>query len=421
MTLQVREATDADLPAMRRLGWEAFAPPVTVQDCQNAPAPPVSDSRVVLAHRGTQMGEELVGKAVDLALTSWYGGRPVETSGVAGVAIAAEHRGRGVLEPLLDRLLTGARARGAVISTLYPTAPGIYRRFGYEVIGSYQNVQVPTWTLPRAARRMAELSAPQPLTAPARLRRAVDADWPRIQACHQAWATDTTGALSRVGPRFAGSLADLARDVTAVTVAEDPDDPAGPLAGYCCWARVGGYREQGAVEVSDLIATGVAGRSALLAMLGSHEPTARVTRFLAGSGADLPWLLGDDVITVVSATPYMLAILDVPQALAARGFPRCVAGTAELTVSGPAPVGVPGRYRLTWSDGRAYVEGISPAPADVVADTWVTAGGLALWYAGTLRSAALRRLGLLGGDGGPDELLDTAFGAVGPVGVRDYF
>ena len=54
-------------------------------------------------------------------------------AGIAAVAVRPEHRGSGLLAPLFAALLADARERGAVVSTLFPTAPGIYRRLGYEV------------------------------------------------------------------------------------------------------------------------------------------------------------------------------------------------------------------------------------------------------------------------------------------------
>ena len=66
------------------------------------------------------------------------------TCGIAGVTVAAEYRGLGGMTPLFAETLRYARERGAVISTLFPTAPRIYRRFGYELIADFVTVELPT-------------------------------------------------------------------------------------------------------------------------------------------------------------------------------------------------------------------------------------------------------------------------------------
>ncbi|MEJ7832873.1 MAG: hypothetical protein WKF79_08175, partial [Nocardioides sp.] len=43
---------------------------------------------------------------------------------------------------LFEAVLDEAAGRGEVISTLFPTANGIYRSFCYELIGSYDTVAI---------------------------------------------------------------------------------------------------------------------------------------------------------------------------------------------------------------------------------------------------------------------------------------
>ncbi len=73
----------------------------------------------------------LLAKAVDLAQGHWFGGRSVPASGIAGVAVAADQRGRGLSRRVITRLLADVRERGAVISTLFDTTPVPYRRLGW--------------------------------------------------------------------------------------------------------------------------------------------------------------------------------------------------------------------------------------------------------------------------------------------------
>src|SRR4051812_20627210 len=105
--------------AARVLAREAFGHP-SAPDEQSPPAP-LPGAHVL----GAFEGGELVGRIVDREYDSWFGGAPVATSGVAGVTVAAEKRGSGLLTPLFETVLADARERGAVISALYPTATGI--------------------------------------------------------------------------------------------------------------------------------------------------------------------------------------------------------------------------------------------------------------------------------------------------------
>ena len=90
---------------------------------------------------------------------SWFHGRRVPTNGIAGVAVSAEHRGAGLLDDLMAAVLDeGMRERGEVISTLFPTAPGIYRRYGYELVSSYDTVEIPTSRLASVPSRRAPRS-----------------------------------------------------------------------------------------------------------------------------------------------------------------------------------------------------------------------------------------------------------------------
>lgn len=77
---------------------------------------------------GAFHGRELAAVATVREFGSWFGGAMVPTAGIASVAVRPEYRGSGLLAPLFAALLADARAHGEVVSGLYPTAPGIYRR-----------------------------------------------------------------------------------------------------------------------------------------------------------------------------------------------------------------------------------------------------------------------------------------------------
>ena len=89
--------------------------------------PPTEPARIDQPGRtwfGAFDGNVLVGQVIDRAYDSWFGGVLVPTSGIAGVTVAAEHRGQGALTPLFDQVLAYARERGAAISGLFPRRRG---------------------------------------------------------------------------------------------------------------------------------------------------------------------------------------------------------------------------------------------------------------------------------------------------------
>ena len=138
MTMTVRELTAEEAEAAWQLGFEAFGVP------SPRPAGPAVVDQPGRTWFGTFAGNVLTGRMIDRAYDSYFGGALVPTCGIAGVTVAAEYRGQGSLTPLFTETLRFALERGAVISTLFPTAPRIYRRFGYELVADFVTVELPT-------------------------------------------------------------------------------------------------------------------------------------------------------------------------------------------------------------------------------------------------------------------------------------
>src|SRR6195952_5128172 len=84
---------------------------------------------------------------VAMLLVGRCSGRAVATAGVAGVAVAPEYRGTGLARRVMTHLLAQARERGAVISTLFRTAPALYRALGYEQVAELVDGSFPTAAL----------------------------------------------------------------------------------------------------------------------------------------------------------------------------------------------------------------------------------------------------------------------------------
>nr|WP_156609623.1 GNAT family N-acetyltransferase [Auraticoccus cholistanensis] len=388
---EIRELTADDLRAAHALSHEAFGPPRLADDAEPGPYPP--GRRIV----GAFADGRLVAKLSGIDHRAWWHGAELASLGIGGVTVAVEHRGAGLLARLFEDALGAAREAGAAVSTLYPTAPAIYRGQGYEVVTDLLTVAVPT-------RALATLRVPEGV----RLRRAEPADVPAVREVYRRWASVHNGPLTRTGPAFPAGDAELLAEPSGITLAERD----GELLGYCSFERGTGYGPEAKVEVPDLMASGPEGYLALLASLGSHSSV--VGRIeIRTSGDDLVRLLArTSDWQVVDRHPYMLAVLDVAAACTGRRWPP-VRATVGWTVADAAG----GRGWTLELDGEGGAS-CTPGPRREDVPTF-SRRGFAARYSGHWSCASLRGAGLLTGPTGSDALLDAVF--TGECHVRDYF
>ncbi|MCW2832497.1 MAG: Acetyltransferase [Nocardioides sp.] len=398
MTTGPRPLLADDIPQLLALGQEAFgAFPAgyTLPGPADYPAPG--------RHTwGTFDGDRLVAKVVRREYDSWFHGTQVPTNGIAGVAVSAEHRGAGLLDDLMAAVLDeGKRERGEAISTLFATAPGIYRRYGFELVTSYDTVEITT-------SRLAAVKPPESTTT----RRATADDFGAVRRVYKTWASAQNGPLTRAGASFPADADEFIGSFTGVTLALAGDD----VVGYASWNRGSGYGDTSTFEVADLVTlTGDATRALWRMIATFASVTGRV--HLSTSGRDSARLaLPFAGWQVVESEPYMLRIHDVPGA-----FTGLRLASPGVAVDGLA-FGVEGDLLDTmnghWSlsvDG-----GVSTCAAGPVGGPTFAPRGLSLLYAGAASCADLRMAGLLSGVQDRDRVWDSLFGGR-QVHVRDYF
>lgn len=396
----VRKLDVSDLSAARALGIEAFG-----RWPSDAPVPPLPAEPPPGLHRwGAFEDDRLVTEVAAGEYHSWWRGRQVATCGVSSVAVAAEYRGGGLLVRVLGAALAEAVDRGEVLSTLYPTANGIYRGMGYELVTSYDTVEVPTSELGRIA-------MPDGVTT----RRAAVGDLPAVREVYAAWAAAQNGPLTRTGPRFAASDAELHDRVTGTTLALDS---AGAVTGYVSWDRGEGYGHDAVLTVRDLLATDAASYRALWHVVGSFASVTGTVRLTTSGDDPARLVLPSMTWHVVRRNPYLLRVLDLPGAVTALS--PILAGEArvvvDLAVTGDRLGMLDGGYRITLGDGPARAE---RTPVASHAAT-LTPQGVALLVAGAQSCGNLRLLSHLRGPVDHDDTLDQAFGGR-QLHVRDYF
>ena len=325
----------------------------------------------------------------------FFGGAAVPMAGLASVAVDPHARGRGVASALLEAALPAMRERGQVISALYASVAALYRRIGWEQVGVLEHVVLP----PAALREVAPPAEPVPLR-PAGLD-----DLDALHGCYLALASTVDGLLDRATEPF-----ELARvlELDIVTVAPGPSG----LRGYVCAARTGS-----GLVVHDLVAHDADAWSALLRSVGSWAGYLdTVSLRLVDSRLVMPAQVGVEL----RSEPWMLRVVDLPAAVAARGWPNARLLPDGLSVDvelvDPHAPWHAGPHRLVVDGGCV---GVTPGAGSGAVR--LGARGLAAWYAGAADSAALRRAGLLSGDPAAAAVLDALTGRPGTPRLADSF
>lgn len=346
------------------------------------------EQALVAARRslGVVSGGRVVAAARILPMRQFWGGRLVPMSGIGGVAVAPEERSRGVGSLLMRAVVDRVRELGDAVSALYPATVPVYRRLGWEYAGAQHRVSIPTEAL-RGLR----------------------------------------GGDARVVPATPDDVPAVAAAVRAV---HGRDGASGPLAhtdeetrhllenaeafSYRCDDGFCSYRWQGDdLLVSELTAGSTASARALWSVVGSGSSTAGTVHAYVSPRDPLPLLLDAPVQTEVRAERWMLRLLDVGAAIAARGFPAGVGCEVALTVEDAQLAQNSGEWLLKVEAGRGEL--VAGGSGGVRLD----ARGIAVMYAGVPLSA-LRIAGLAtGGRTQDDAAVDAAFAGV-PY-LLDYF
>jgi predicted acetyltransferase len=400
MTLDVKIVPVEDFPALATLSREAYG-----TDATSAASASWTDAWVASLAHSVSVGAYDAGKVVSHArvkpYAQWFGGRAVPMGGVASVAVAASHQGRGAGRATVAALLPVMRERGYVVSALFPSTLPLYRGLGWELAGDYTWVDVPGTAL----------RALGPPAGGVSLRAATEADLPGVLAAYATVCRETNGMLDRSGPFFdLRPESMLAADSFVVAHGSAGTDD---VLGYA----IAGRRNAGhTVEVRawDVVGTTPAAARAVWFALGAGASVVPVVRAKAFPD-DVALLLGETAVTVHEHQRWMLRLVDAPAAVAARGWPAGVTARVGLDVTDAEVPDNAGRRLFTVEDGH----GTLTRGGD--GEIQVTTGGLAALYAGYQDPRTLRRAGLLAStDDGALDALTTLTAGPRPR-MLDYF
>jgi predicted acetyltransferase len=266
-------------------------------------------------------------------------GGVVPCAAVTAVGVVPTHRRRGLLTEMMRRQLEDVRASGDPVAVLWASEGGIYGRFGYGIAARVGRLT--------ARRPMARLATPPPPGDPLRAGPAGE-HVEHMRAVHERVRGERPGMLDRPGPWWDVRLYDPeserrgAQPLRAVVV---PD-------GYALYA-VRSDRDQdgpaGEVAIRELVAATPAARALLWAFLLDQDLTRTITWRLAPSDEPLWLMVNDpDAVRVLLERALCLRLVDLPAALAARGY----AGEPDvvLEVSDAFCPWNAGRWRLAGGD-----------------------------------------------------------------------
>ncbi len=365
--ISIEDLRDRDREAATLLGQQAFGG----TDPFDPERPGVGEGRHIAAYRDGQ----LVGQVRRHAFGQHFGGRRLTCAGISGVVVAPEVRRRDLARRMLHESLARAAADGEVIAALYPTTAALYRSVGFEVAGWWAERAVPVGVLPRDDGSVVWERA--------------SFDDPRIVAVYDRMAPDHDGWLDP-GEDFWRWRAIQARKDTKVNryvyVGVRDGEPVAAVQYAYGSSEQAMYR----IDVDALHGVDGAAVRAGLALLGGNGTTAEEVRTVVP--ADVLEVHLDHVqrTTVRRDWPWMLAIVDLPGAIAARGYPEAVAGTVPLAVDDPHRTDNHGCWVLSVADGKAAVERGGDGRVAVAASD------LAALFTGHLDPLRLARAGRLG-------------------------
>jgi predicted acetyltransferase len=380
MTVQIRTIGPDELPAYTaamRLAFLTPSDPAAIAAEVEYRRPRIQLDRTWGAFDGDHCVGTLRSHPFELTVPF---GATVSADGVTNVAVAPTHRRRGVLTRMMAEAQRAATGRGDPVSILIASEYPIYGRYGYAPV---------TEAVAHEIRLPVGLTTPRTgsieLVDAAELRRLAPPVYDRFRLAR-------AGALSREPGRWDVDLGLVPRP--GRTPWEGwcvlRRNPAGEVDGYLRYHVEGswnGLLSRVALWVDELVALTPSAYADLWRYCLEVDLVGTVHVRDRGPDEPLPWLLADGrAMRPVERTDFLwLRLLDVPAALAARGYAR--PGRLVLEVTDPTGHAA-GRYALD-----AGPDGATCRPTTESPDLTLPVTALAAVYLGGFRLHTLAAAG----------------------------
>lgn len=324
-----------------------------------------------------------------IPMGQYFAGRSVPMLGIAGVAVAPEHRGGGHAKRMMQEAMVQGASEGWPLAGLYASTHTLYRGVGFEHAGHRFQYTVPIVRIDvrDAAGNVAGMT---------------DADMPRVQACYAKFAAAHNGLLDR-GPYIWNRIRKNREDTFHGFAVEAASNASGEneIEGYLFLAQKRRPDGRQDLTLSDFAFTTPSAGKRLWSLLADFAPMGEELTFFGGPTHPALELLQQQRFRAELKDNWLIRVLDVKKALESRGYSRGCAAEVHLDIADDLLPANNGRFMLRVADGIGQVRQGGHGTLRT------TIRGLAAMYSGFLSPKQARQLGYVHAD---DHSCDLAAG-----------
>jgi predicted acetyltransferase len=316
----------------------------------------------------TREGRVVAG-GLGLLVNQFFGGSPVPSACLGAGCVAPEERGEHLATRMAAERLRPLQEQGAVISAISTSSTGYARRLGWEAPVPVFAWAVATDDLKRSFTGE-DIEIEHGLTHDA-------------QDLQRNLARQSNGPVQR--PDWWFGWKQKKSSLTTYRFHR----PGGPTTGMLSLATKRRERHGMNLVVHDFWAANHSTATAMLAVLGRHNTRAETIEFRRGTLPPYPTLLHHlhrHRTTAEAWHPWMLRILNIPEAIRLRGWPTDLNATVPIEIENENE-NAWDRYLLQVTAGSAEIN-----PTHAESKVTLTRRQLAVWYAGGYRTATSARM-----------------------------
>lgn len=369
--------TTTDVQPVARLLHHAFAGPL--EGCERWMATAGHENlRVMRTNAG-----EVDACLLRIGMGQYYGGRSVPMSGIAGVAVGPESRGRGLAKRLMQECVREIESQGIAISTLYASTQSLYRGIGYEQAGHRFMTTIP-WSQVQIESRSDDH---------VKVRAVREDDTASVRACYTRFASSFDGNLDR-GSYLWGRVVQLRDDMFKGFVI-DSLDGSGGIDGYLyLHQRRDAPNGRQTIAISDIAFVNEKAGRGLIRFLADFCTMGETFEFFGGPLHPLLSFFQQQRFDAEKRDYWMLRITNIKNALEQRGYSPAVRTTVHLEVNDSLVPANSGTWKLDISEGRAEVSRTGGREGAIRCDI----RALASLYSGFYTPQQAKLLGWVEGD-----------------------
>ncbi|OLP17591.1 GNAT family N-acetyltransferase [Leptolyngbya sp. 'hensonii'] len=310
-----------------------------VAQCFNAP---ITEEQAYIDRLGIEnfriirKAGQVVGGLQIYPMGQWYGRHRLEIAGIAAVAIAPEHRGSGVATTLLTQVLQSLHATDIPLAVLYASTQRLYRKVGFEQAGIFCRFSVPAKTLISRHRRL-EMIAVDPQ------------NWQIFADLYQQQAIANNGNLDRHPVIWQRIVHSSSEPLYAYLIGSETNPQGYVILHH--QAAPGGY----SLNLRDVVTLTAAAQERLWTFLADHRSLADQVLWRGPMVNPSLLHLPEQTYQVSHLERWFVRLVDVPLALAMRGYPEGIEAELHLEVQDDLIEPNNGRFVLTVSQGEGRV------------------------------------------------------------------